>query len=124
MSRPTAVSYLDELLQMRLLDDGTTEMDPHDAVRNGVVGTIQGGAQATMAEVAAERALAGRGPYLVSDLHLRYLSALKVGPAVARAEVLPGDELRPVVRVSITDGGADGRLVSTAIAVCRPDPWT
>jgi len=55
---------------------------------------------------------------------LRYLSGLKVGPAVARPEVLPGDEVRPVVRVSITDGGADGRLVSTALAVCRPDPWT
>jgi acyl-coenzyme A thioesterase PaaI-like protein len=122
-SRPVAVSYLDELFQMRFLDDGTTEMEPHGAVRNGVVGTIQGGAQATMAEVAAERALAERGPYLVSDLHLRYLSGLKVGPAVARSEVLPGDELHPVVRVSIIDGGADGRLVSTAIAVCRPDPW-
>ena len=124
LSRPVAVSYLDELFQMRFPDDGTIEMDAHDAVRNGAVGTIQGGAQAMMAEVAAERALAGRGRYLVCDLHLRYLSALKVGPAVARSEVLPGDELRPVVRVSILDGGADGRLVSTAIAVCRPDPWT
>jgi acyl-coenzyme A thioesterase PaaI-like protein len=119
---PMPATSFDELLRMRLLDDGTVEMDPHQAVSNGIVGTIQGGAQATMAEVAAERALAARGPYSVSDLHLRYLSALRIGPAVARAEVLPGDELRPVVQVSITDAGAAGRLVSTAVAVCRPDP--
>jgi acyl-coenzyme A thioesterase PaaI-like protein len=92
-------------------------------VRNGAVGTIQGGAQAAMAEIVTERALADRGRYIVYDLHLRYLSAIKVGPAVARPDVLSGDE-RPIVRVSITDGGADSRLVTTAIAVCRPDPWT
>jgi len=123
-SAPLPAASFDELFQMRLLDDGIVEMDPHDAVRNGIVGTIQGGAQATMVEVAAERALAGRGRYLVADLHVRYLSALKVGPAVAHPEVLPGDDLRPVVGVSITDGGAGGRLVSTAIAVCRPDPFS
>jgi acyl-coenzyme A thioesterase PaaI-like protein len=121
--RRMPVSF-DELLRMRFLDDGTTEMDPHDAIRNGAVGTIQGGAQAAMAEIVSERALADRGKYLVHDLHLRYLSAIKVGPAVARPEVLPGDELHPMVRVSITDGGADDRLVTTAVAVCRPDPWT
>jgi acyl-coenzyme A thioesterase PaaI-like protein len=121
---PLPAASFDELFRMRMLDDGTTEMDPHIAVRNGVVGTIQGGAQATMVEVAAERALADRGRFLVADLQVRYLSTLKTGPAVARPEVLPGDELRPVVRVSITDGGADDRLVSTAIAVCRPDPST
>ncbi len=117
---PLPVASFDELFQMRLRDDGAVEMDAHEAVRNGVAGTIQGGAQATMAEVAAEHALANRGRYVVCDLHLRYLSALKTGPAVAGAEILPGDPVRPVVRVSIVDG-ADGRLVSTAVAVCRPD---
>ncbi len=119
---PMPAATFDELLRMRLLDDGAVEMDSHQAVSNGLVGTIQGGAQATMAEVAAERALALRGPYSVADLHLRYLSVLKVGPAVARAEVLPGDDLRPVVQVSISDAGAEGRLATTALAVCRPDP--
>jgi acyl-coenzyme A thioesterase PaaI-like protein len=108
---PLPAASFDELFEMRLLDDGTVEMDLHEAVSNGMVGTIQGGAQATMAEVAAERALAERGRYLVADLHMRYLSTLKVGPAVARPELLPGDDIRPVVQVSITDGGAPGRLV-------------
>jgi acyl-coenzyme A thioesterase PaaI-like protein len=114
-------SSFDELFQMRSLDDGTTEMDSHETVRNGLAGTIMGGAQAMMAEVAAERAVADRGRYVVSDLHVRYLSAVREGPAVARAEVLPGDQTAPTVRVSITDGGADHRLVSTAMAVCRPE---
>jgi acyl-coenzyme A thioesterase PaaI-like protein len=119
---PLPAASFDELFQMRLLDDGSVEMDAHEAVRNGVAGTIQGGAQATMAEVAAEHVLAGsgRGRYVVCDLHLRYLSAVKTGPALAVPEVLPGDPMRPVVQVSIVDK-ADGRLVSTAVAVCRPD---
>jgi acyl-coenzyme A thioesterase PaaI-like protein len=73
-----------------------------------------------MAEVAAENALAGRGDYAVWDLSVRYLNALKDGPAVARAEVLPGDDRNPVVQVTITDEGAGGRIVSAAVAVCRP----
>ncbi len=119
---PFPAETFDDLLQMRLLDGGVVEMDPHVAVRNGVVGTIQGGAQATMCEVAAERALADRGEYVVCDLHLRYLSALRVGPAMASPEVLPGDELRPVVQVAVSDSGADQLLLTSAVAVCRPDP--
>lgn len=113
-------SSFDELFDMRVRDDGSTEMDAHEAVRNGVVGTILGGAQATMVEVTAERSLVSRGPHVVTDLHLRYLGTVKEGPAVARPRVLGGDPLRPVVLVSICDEGADDRLVSTAVAVCRP----
>jgi acyl-coenzyme A thioesterase PaaI-like protein len=119
-AKPLPAPSFDELFQMRALDDGTIEMDAHEAVRNGIAGTIQGGAQATMAEVAAERALSGQGDHAVWDLSVRYLNALKEGPAVARAEVLPGDGTNPVVRVSITDEGSGGRIVSAALAVCRP----
>jgi acyl-coenzyme A thioesterase PaaI-like protein len=118
--KPLPAPSFDELFQMRVLDDGAIEMDAHDAVRNGMAGTIQGGAQATMAEVAADTALAARGDYAVWDLSVRYLNALKEGPAVARADVLPGDDENPVVRVSITDEGTGGRIVSAAVAVCRP----
>jgi acyl-coenzyme A thioesterase PaaI-like protein len=110
----------DDLFRMRVLEDGVIEMDAHAAVRNGMAGTIQGGAQATMAEVAAETALAARGEHAVWDLSVRYLNALKQGPAVARADVLPASDQHPVVRVAITDEGAGGRIVSMAVAVCRP----
>jgi acyl-coenzyme A thioesterase PaaI-like protein len=117
--KPLPTPSFDELFQMRVRDGGAIEMDAHEAVRNGVAGTIQGGAQATMAEVAAETALACRGDYAVWDLSVRYLNTLKQGPAVACAQVLPGDDRHPVVRVVITDEGAGGRIVSTAVAVCR-----
>lgn len=120
-SAPTIpASSFDDLFDMRLRPDGSIEMDAHEAVRNGVVGTIQGGAQATMVEVTAERSLVAFGPHAVTDLQLRYLGTVKEGPAVARPRVLGGDPLRPVVLVSIVDEGADDRLVSTAVAVCRP----
>ncbi len=118
---PLPSASFDDLLRLRLLDGGAVELEPHGAVRNGVVGTIQGGAQATMAEIAAERALADRGDYSAWDIQVRYLSALKVGPAAARPEVLGDDDLRPVVRVPITDAGSDDRLVSIATVICRPE---
>jgi acyl-coenzyme A thioesterase PaaI-like protein len=111
------LSSFDDLLQLRFPDEDTVVIDAHLGVRNGLAGTIQGGAQATVAEVAAERALAHRGPHHAVDLDIRYLNPLTIGPMIARAEVL-GDE--PVVRVPLVDGGADGRIVSMAIVVCRP----
>ena len=117
---PLPAASFDELFRMRMLDGGTVEMDAHEAVRNGVFGTIQGGVQATMAEVAAERSLSGRGPFEVIDIQVRYLNPVRTGPAVVRAEVMPGDDIRPFVRASIVDGGAEGRIVSTVVLVCRP----
>ncbi|HET6964361.1 MAG TPA: hypothetical protein VFH58_06275 [Acidimicrobiales bacterium] len=117
--RPLPGASFDDVFQMRMLEGGAVEMDPHGAVRNGLVGTIQGGAQATMVEVAAERALAGEGPYAVRDLHVRYLNAVKVGPALARPQVFFGDGSAPVVRVAVSDVGAGDRIVSSAVAVCR-----
>jgi acyl-coenzyme A thioesterase PaaI-like protein len=117
---PLPAASFDELFQMRMLEDGTVEMDAHEAVRNGVFGTIQGGVQATMAEVVAERSLCERGSFEVIDVHVRYLNPVRAGPVVARGEVMPGDDLRPFVRASIIDGGAGGRIVSTAVMVCRP----
>ena len=106
---------------MRFPSAGVVEMDPHEAVRNGVFGTIQGGAQAAMAEIASERLLSTRARYQVCDIQLRYLNPLTTGPAVATAELLDRHEARPVLRVPIVDAGAGGRLVSIANVVCRPD---
>jgi acyl-coenzyme A thioesterase PaaI-like protein len=117
--RALPAESFDELFDMRVVD-GIVEMDIHEAVRNGVGGTIQGGVQATLAEVAAEQALIERGRYEVSDIHVRYLNPAVTGPVQARPEVLAGDDKRPVVRVSLVDAGADERLVSTAVMVCRP----
>jgi acyl-coenzyme A thioesterase PaaI-like protein len=96
----------------------------HDVVRNGANGTIQGGAQALMAELAAERALADddghEGEFEVVDLEIRYLNKAKEGPVLATGEVIPGTLDGTCVRVPIIEPGADGRIISLSTLLCRP----
>jgi acyl-coenzyme A thioesterase PaaI-like protein len=112
-------SSIDDLLGVRYLDQHTAEIDYHPGVSNGPGGTIQGGAQALLGEMAAERALAGRGPFTVNDLEIRYLNRVAVGPLVATAEVLAAGDDEATVRVPLVDRGNSGRLVSLVTAVCR-----
>jgi len=114
---PLGAASYDESLLLRESAPGVFEMDAHEAVRNGIAGTIQGGAQALMAEIAAERALAD---HEVVDLEIRYLNRLRTGPAVASGEVLPGGLDGVCVRVPITERGPDARIVSLASLLCRP----
>ena len=94
-------------------------MDPHPWVSNGAAGTIQGGAQALLAEIAAERALLPRKLSTV-DLDIRFLNRMRSGPVAATAEIAPGDVDDAFVRVAITDVGDDDRLVSVVTLICRP----
>ncbi len=71
-------------------------------------GTIQGGAIALLAEAAAESVT--HAP--VSGLDVRYLSAVRVGPARALATSLAPD----VTRVEVVDAGNDGRLAAVVLA--------
>jgi acyl-coenzyme A thioesterase PaaI-like protein len=115
-----AVHY-DASLQLREPEPGVFEMDNHDIVRNGANGTVQGGAQALLAELVAERALdegaldegAGvLGEHEPVDLEIRYLNRVKEGPIRARGEVLSGGFGDPWVRVATTEPAGDARLVS------------
>ena len=83
---------------------GTYEMEAHEAVRNGPAGTIQGGAQALMAELAGERALADDGDFEVVDLEIRYLNRVRTGPVLATGEVIPARSTA-CVRVPIIEPG-------------------
>ena len=108
---------LDDLIAARPIDDRTIEVAPDDRLSNGHAGTMQGGAQATVAEIAAEHALGRDGPVTVTDLDIRYLSRLEVGPLHATAEPLgPTGPLTPVV-VELTDSGRGGKLVATVTLV-------
>jgi acyl-coenzyme A thioesterase PaaI-like protein len=109
----------DDLLRPRERDARTIEMDPHPWVSNGAAGTIQGGAQALLAEIAAERALLPRKLSTV-DLDIRFLNRMRSGPVAATAEIAPGDVDDAFVRVAITDVGDDDRLVSVVTLICRP----
>ena len=91
-------------------------MDNHEIVRNGANGTVQGGAQALLAEVAGERALElgddVAGDHEAIDLEIRYLNRVKEGPVAARGEVVPGGFDGLWVRVATTEPPAGNRIVS------------
>lgn len=98
---------------------GAAELDMDPRVVNPVAGgTIQGGIQAVLAEVAAETVL-GDGHW-VSHLAIRFLSAARVGPVRATATALPGDGTQRTARVEIRDTGNGDRLVSHAMTVVEP----
>ncbi len=116
---PLGAESYDESLLLSEPEPGVFEMDAHEAVRNGPAGTIQGGAQALLAELAGERALAGRGDYEVVDLEIRYLNRVRTGPVRAAGEVLPGARHGVAVRVPVVEPAPDGRIVSLTSLGCQ-----
>jgi acyl-coenzyme A thioesterase PaaI-like protein len=103
LSRP----ILDDI-GARMVAPGVVELDRVPYVMQPA-GTIQGGAVALIAELAAESSVGAP----VTDLEIRYLSAVRVGPACATAEVLNSG----LVRVEVRDVGHADRL--TAVVVAR-----
>jgi acyl-coenzyme A thioesterase PaaI-like protein len=105
----------DESLRIREPEPGVYEMDNHEIVRNGANGTVQGGAQALLAELTGERALDAMDlehEHHAVDLEIRYLNRVRTGPVRATGEVLAGGGDGQWVRVATTEPAADGRIVS------------
>jgi acyl-coenzyme A thioesterase PaaI-like protein len=105
---------VEEALHSEVLAPGVVEMPMRSEVTNWEGGTIQGGIQACLAELAAEQAIPGM--YRVTDLAIRYLNRAKSGPVRATATVLPGEDRVRTVHVELRDDGGDGRLVSHVTA--------
>jgi len=97
---------LPDQLGIRRLQPGVAELDRSAYVTQNS-GTIQGGALALLAEVAAESLVAAP----LAGLEIRYLSAVRAGPARATAEVLGAG----VVRVEVRDRGNEGRLAALVL---------
>jgi acyl-coenzyme A thioesterase PaaI-like protein len=115
-----------ERLGIRVLDPGSgvVEADVSPYLVNSL-GAVQGGALATVLDVASEQAarwVTGT-PVVIGDLVIHYLSLGKVGPLRTSARVLRrhGDDV--VLRSEVCDAGASGRLlcVATAKAVRMSD---
>jgi acyl-coenzyme A thioesterase PaaI-like protein len=105
--------HYDASLRVREVEPGVFEMDNHEIVRNGANGTVQGGAQALLAELTGEAALASLdGDLTAVDLEIRYLNRVKEGPVRAQAEVVPSSLDGPWVRVATTEPPAGDRIVS------------
>jgi acyl-coenzyme A thioesterase PaaI-like protein len=118
-ARGVGAESFDELLNARVTARGVVEMDAHPRVSNGPGGTIQGGAQALLGEIAAEHLLEERGRFAAVDLEIRYVNRVRTESVVATARALPGDLDGVSVRVPLTGLGDDGRMVSLVSVVCR-----
>jgi len=91
-------------------------------------GGLQGGIIATLIDVTAGRAalaIAGPGHGVpTSDLHIRFLSPITEGPAVAVARVLRKSRRQVILSVDVHDAGRDvlaaSATLSFAIVESRP----
>jgi acyl-coenzyme A thioesterase PaaI-like protein len=108
----------DDWMRPRYADERTVLVEWAPEISNGV--TLQGGAQATVAELAAEWVLAPVGPFVATELDIRYLNPVTAGPVAATAEVLAVHDDRAYVSVRLTDRGDGDRLISYVTTVCRP----
>jgi acyl-coenzyme A thioesterase PaaI-like protein len=96
-----------ELVGARIVGPGVVELDRVPYVTQPA-GTIQGGAVALLGELAAESATGAP----VTDLELRYLSTIRIGPARTASTVLTDSS----VRVEIRDAAQPGRLATLVMA--------
>jgi uncharacterized protein (TIGR00369 family) len=108
------------LMRMRRLDDPQTgpalEMELRDDVVNPFH-SLHGGVMATMIECAAAgRAMSAAGSerVLPSDMHIRFLSTVKIGPARAVSRILRQGRRAIVVQCDLLDMGDDRKLVASA----------
>jgi acyl-coenzyme A thioesterase PaaI-like protein len=113
------VPNIEDLFFVDYTPAGVAVLGAGNSTHNGVWGTVQGGAQAWFAEMAAEHALGEPARGKARDIDIRYLDRMQVGPLQATPEVLPTDGPSVVVRVRLSDAGNDGAIVSLATVVCH-----
>ena len=118
--RPVLTTTFDEMVAARFVDERTVAVDPSPALDNANSRTLLGGVQAYQAELAAEWVLAPHGDYRVTDLDIRYLNRMKVGPLVARPEIISRTDVDADVRVPLTDAGDGDRIIAMVMTTCRP----
>jgi acyl-coenzyme A thioesterase PaaI-like protein len=115
-----AVGTLRERMDMRVVDPsaGVVELDRTPYVANSV-GTINGGAQAVLIEVAAESVHPG---FVATDMQVHYLSQLRVGPARTVTTRLRTAQDHAVVSVELVDGGHGDQVLALATVTLQRPP--
>lgn len=108
---------LHERMNLRIVDaeHGVVELPLTRYVTN-LIGTIFGGAQAALLQVAAEVMRPGLE---ATDLQIHYLAKVKVGPARTRGSVSRDARDHSVVTVELVDAGNDDRLLALATVLLQ-----
>jgi uncharacterized protein (TIGR00369 family) len=132
MNRPVTLVNQFDLVDTRLdrpfhlrigaevLSPGVVELELSEDILNGHHGTVQGGVLATVGELAAESLCSGTEAHLVSELDIRFLNRVKVGPVRGVAFPIVEGRQGKVVVVKIMDAGDDMRPVAHVSTVCIP----
>lgn len=107
-------------LGMRVLDpeDGVLELDLTPFVAN-MIGTVQGGAQALLAEEAAHTVLPD---FVATDIQMHYLAQVEKGPARSRVTVVREAPDHAVADIELVDAGAGDRLLALATVTLQRLP--
>lgn len=108
-------------LGLRDLDSatGVFELDLTSFVANSI-GTIQGGAQALLAEAAAQSMRPG---LVATDIQVHYLSQVRSGPARSRGTVIRDADDHSVLDIELVDAGADDRLLALMTVTLQRPPY-
>jgi acyl-coenzyme A thioesterase PaaI-like protein len=114
LDRPVA-----ERIGAQIRAPGVVDVASHAEVANVHHGTILGGVLAMLAELATESLFAEGDPVVVTDLDVRFLNRVKVGPARATARTLMVGAAGRDVVVEVEDLGDEGRPVAYAVARAR-----
>jgi uncharacterized protein (TIGR00369 family) len=120
MTAPRSLRELFDQVGLQVVEstDDTVVMEmPVDERTTNTAGGLQGGLIATLADVAAGQLASQATPFgfgiATTDLFVRYLRPIKVGPARAVAKILRTGKRSVVVQVDIHRGN-DNELGATA----------
>ncbi|APE17398.1 transcriptional regulator [Mycobacterium sp. WY10] len=120
MTAPRSLRELFDQLGLQVVestDDTVVMQMPVDERTTNTAGGLQGGLIATMADVAAGQLASRATPFgfgiATTDLFVRYLRPIKVGPARAVAKILRTGKRSVVVQVDI-HRGEDNELAATS----------
>jgi acyl-coenzyme A thioesterase PaaI-like protein len=111
----TATSPVYDRLGARVAAPGALELDCSPYVVNSI-GTVTGGAQAALAELAALSVVPGQE---AMDMQLHFLAQLRVGPLKTRSVVVRRAPDHSVVSVRLLDAGDDDRLLTVAMVTTQ-----
>ncbi|MBH0779781.1 hypothetical protein IT779_26260 [Nocardia sp. NEAU-351] len=106
-------------LGIRVVDgaQGILELDRTPFVANQI-GTIMGGAQALLAECAAQ---AMRPELVAADIQMNFLAQVRVGPARTYGSVIRDAADHSVLSIRLVDAGADDMILAlTTVTLSRP----